>query len=740
MENVKSVKKSYPVLEMMCASCAGSAQSILEMQEGVLHAEVNYADKSANIEFLPQVTTPETLKKALQEVGYDLLIDESAEAGKNLAELQEKQLKRLFYNTLGAMALAVPLIVIGMFFMHEKWANLSMWALATPILFGFGSRFFVGAFKQTRNGRANMDTLVALSTSVAYIFSVFNLLFPAFWHRGGLHGHVYFEAAGAIIAFILLGKYLEERAKSNTASALQKLIGLQANTVNKINVGDNSITEIALVQVQLGDILLVKSGERIPVDGAVTAGNSFVDESMMSGEPIAIEKKINDLVLAGTVNQKGSLHIRAEKVGEKTMLAQIIRRVKEAQGSKAPVQVLADHIASIFVPVVIAIALLSAVAWLIWGGENGTFLALHAFITVLVIACPCALGLATPTAIMVGIGKGATHGILIKNAESLELAKQLNTIVLDKTGTITEGKPRVHEMTWASQQAETQTAILRAIEQQSEHPLAEAIVSHLKTTTSTHITDFESLTGLGAKAQYQEKTYFVGNLALLQQHGITINESLRAAADKALHETKTLVYFADAQQTLAVISIADSIKLQSAEAVKKLHDMGVEVYMLTGDNAAVAKNIAEKVGIKHFKAEVLPIDKAQFIKELQQKGKIVGMVGDGINDSSALAQANVSIAMGKGSDIAIEVAQMTIISGDLNKVAQAIELSKQTVRTIQQNLFWAFFYNLIGIPVAAGLLYPFNGFLLNPMLAGAAMALSSVSVVSNSLLLKAKKI
>ena len=470
----------------------------------------------------------------------------------------------------------------------------------------------------------------------------------------------------------------------------------------------------------------------------VVSGTSYVDESMLSGEPVPVLKKENEKVFAGTINQKGSFQFRAVKVGKETMLAQIIKMVQDAQGSKAPVQKLVDKIAGIFVPVVIGIAMLTFVLWLILGGGNGVVQGLLAAVTVLVIACPCALGLATPTAIMVGVGKGAENGILIKDAESLELAKKIDAVILDKTGTITQGRPEVTGMHWLNND-DTTKDILFSIEKQSEHPLADAVVKNLQGVATAPLTNFSSITGKGAKADHHGETYYVGNRKLLTENDISIAEPLQGQADEWGKQSKTVIWFADSKQALSVVAISDKIKETSVQAIKEMQDMGIALYMLTGDNEATAKAIAGQTGIEHYKADVLPQYKADFVNKLQQQGNVVAMVGDGINDSTALATADVSIAMGKGSDIAIDVAKMTIISSDLTKIPQAIRLSKQTVATIKQNLFWAFIYNLIGIPIAAGILYPINGFLLNPMIAGAAMALSSVSVVSNSLRLKWKK-
>ncbi len=740
--DVDTVKKNFPVLNMTCASCASSSQSMLENTAGVVNVSVNYANASAQVEYIPTITDAQKLKAAMQSIGYDLMIDESEEAKDELEEVHRKKFEALKRRTIGSVALSIPLVLIAMVFMHIPYANYFMWALATPVVLYFGKQFFIGAWKQAKHRSANMDTLVALSTGVAYLFSVFNTVYPQYWTSRGLEPHVYFEAAGVVIAFILLGKMLEEKAKGNTSSAIKKLMGLQPKTVTVVHEGGHQM-EMPIASVKVGDTLLVKPGEKIAVDGTVKSGNSFVDESMISGEPIPLEKKSGEKVFAGTINQKGSFQFTADKVGGETVLAQIIKMVQEAQGSKAPVQKLVDKIAGIFVPVVMLIAVLSLIAWIIFGGENGFTHGMLALVTVLVIACPCALGLATPTAIMTGVGKGAENGILIKDAESLELAKKVNAIVLDKTGTITEGKPEVVAIQWKQGAGEKElTDLLFSIEQQSEHPLAEAVVRYFQqqNVQPLALEHFESITGKGVKVMYAGNSYLLGSPALLQSENIHIEPALQTITNEWLNKAQTVIWLADRENALAAIAIADKIKTTSAEAVKELQAAGIEVYMLTGDNQFTAKAIATQVGIHHYNAEVLPAHKADFVKELQQQGKVVAMVGDGINDSNALAQADVSIAMGKGSDIAMDVAKMTIISSDLSKISQAIKLSKHTVATIRQNLFWAFIYNIIGIPIAAGILYPFNGFLLNPMIAGAAMALSSVSVVSNSLRLKLLKL
>lgn len=736
---ISSVKQSFPVMNMTCAACASSSKNVLSFVPGVLDVAVNFANGKAMIEYIPELSSPSDMKSALKEVGFDLLIEEKESSRENLQQLQQERYKKLKRDTISAVALATPLMLIGMVFMNIPYADYIMWVLATPILFIFGQRFFVGAWKQAKRFSANMDTLVALSTGIAYLFSVFNLFFEEFWTSRGLEAHVYFEASGVIIAFILLGKMLEERAKGNTSSAIKKLMGLQPDTV--IVFKDEVPTEISISEVQVGDIVLVKPGDRIAVDGVVTTGSSFIDESMISGEPIAVEKTLNSEVFAGTINQKGSFRFRASKVGSDTLLAHIIKTVEQAQGSKAPVQNLVDKIASIFVPVVMGIALLSFALWMILGGDDNLVHALLAMVTVLVIACPCALGLATPTAIMVGIGKGAEEGILIKDADSLELSRKIDIVVLDKTGTLTEGRPVVSSIVWNDSTTDEQKNILYSIEAQSEHPLADAITANMKE-SSTLLNDVEvqQVSGKGIDGNYKGTHYFVGNPQYIRSKNIDIPVTLEQSITKELEAAHTVTVFANSDTALGVISITDKLKPTTKEAIKQLNKMHIDTAIFTGDNEMVAKALAKELGITNYKGNVLPDEKARLVKELQQQGKVVAMVGDGINDSGALAQADVSIAMGKGSDIAMEVAKMTIISSDLLKIPQAIRLSDSTVKTIRQNLFWAFIYNVIGIPIAAGVLYPINGFLLNPMIAGAAMALSSVSVVTNSLRLRSKKL
>ncbi|CAH1002585.1 Copper-exporting P-type ATPase [Neolewinella maritima] len=727
---------SFPVTGMSCASCAAGVENILAKVPGVHSVSVNYANTTALVDFDRTRISAEELRRAVQAVGYDLLIDtEDPDAVQE--ELKEEAYQTFKRRTLWASVFTLPVFIIGMFFMEweaGRWISL---VLAAVVLFWFGRHFYVGAYRQARHGTANMDTLVALSTGIAFLFSVFNTVYPEFWLARGLPAHVYYEAATVIVVFISLGKLLEERAKSNTSSAIKKLIGLQPKTVRAIV--DGRETELPTEEVQVGHMLLVRPGEKIPVDGKVTAGESFVDESMITGEPLAVRKVAGEAVFAGTVNQRGSFRFLAEKVGGTTLLASIIRMVREAQGSKAPVQKLVDRIASIFVPVVIGIAAATFIAWMLLGGDDAFSHALLASVAVLVIACPCALGLATPTAIMVGIGKGAENNILIKDAESLELGHRVDAIVLDKTGTITQGKPTVTAEHWEGvADAGAVKGILRAGEALSEHPLARAVVEWLEDQRliEAEVNDFESLTGQGIRFVHGPNTYYVGNERLMREQDLQLSTDLRTRAEALRNEANTVVFVARNTEAIGLVAIADPVKASSASAIRTLHERGIEVYMLTGDNRQTAAAVAKQVGLDDYRAEVLPADKATFVEELQGRGRVVAMVGDGINDSHALATADVSIAMGHGSDIAMDVAKMTLITSDLTAIPRALELSQQTVRGIRQNLFWAFIYNLIGIPIAAGLLYPINGFLLDPMIAGAAMAFSSVSVVLNSLRLK----
>ncbi|MBP7513093.1 MAG: heavy metal translocating P-type ATPase [Flavobacteriales bacterium] len=733
---VPTLRRTFPVTGMTCASCVSSVESMLLAQPGVLKAAVNLATNSVQVEYVPGVIQERRMRAVIQSIGYDLVLGEEREVAADLESLQRERLATLRWKLWASIALTVPAMVVGMVWEHATWATYVQWAMATPVVLVFGSQFFINAWKQAKHRSANMDTLVAIGTGTAYVFSIFNTLNPSFWTARGLMPHVYFEAASSVVTFILLGKLLEERAKAGTSSAIKKLMGLRPSTVLREGA-DGQPQEVPIADVNVEDILVVRPGESIAVDGEVIGGESYVDESMISGEPIPVAKIPGAHVLAGTINQKGSLRMRAQKVGSATLLAQIVRAVQDAQGSKAPVQKLVDRIAAIFVPIVIGIAVLSAIAWWVLGGEHAFTQGLLAFVTVLVIACPCALGLATPTAIMAGMGKGAENGILIKDAESLERARNITAIVLDKTGTITEGKPEVVEAMGLEDAA--LASALFAIESRSEHPLAEAVVRHLHSTgvrQAPAIGGFESLTGKGVKAVVNDTTWFVGSRRLLEEHGISIGEEYRDTEKRWQEAAHTVIWFADAKEVRAAIAIADRIKPSAMEAIARLKAAGVKVFMQTGDSRRTAQAVSKAVGIDDFRSEVLPTDKAAFVTALQQKGHVVAMVGDGINDSEALAKADVSIAMGQGSDIAMDVARMTLISTDLNAIPRAITLSRKTVNLIRQNLFWAFIYNVLGIPIAAGILYPINGFVLSPMIAGAAMAFSSVSVVSNSLRLR----
>jgi len=727
-------KRSFPVSGMSCASCAMGVEKRLGTLSGVKSAAVNFADKSVMVEFEGEIVTPLKLKQSLQEIGFDMIIEEGDAAIDKQQQEGVKQYQKLKRNTILAWLFSIPVMVISMFFMHHHYLNIPMMLLTLPVLFIFGRDFFVNGWRSVVKGSANMDTLVAMSTSIAFTFSLFNTFFPQFWLERGVEPMVYFEAATMIIAFVLLGKLLEERAKGSTTSSIKKLMGLQPKEATVIRNSEPYVVSIsALVE---GDIISVKPGEKIPVDGVVKEGNSFVDESMISGEPIAVEKREGDKVLAGTINQRGTFLFSATKVGGDTLLAQIIKMVKEAQGSKAPVQRIADKIAAVFVPIVIGISLLTLVLWLLIGGSGVFAKAILSAVSVLVIACPCALGLATPTALMVGIGRGAQEHILIKDATALEQMRRVNAVVLDKTGTLTEGRAIVTDWVWLTDEnRELYTGLIYSIEERSEHPLASAIVHYVKesadnygqSTQRLQIENFESITGSGVKAVYNGESYFIGNKELLKGDiGVEI-------VDNLTQQGKSIVQFYRDNQLKAVIALWDKIKESSQESVSGLKRLGIEVHMLTGDNFINASAVSQALGINHFKASALPQDKEDYIKDLQSKGMVVAMVGDGINDSQALSRADVSIAMGKGTDIAMDVAMMTLITSDIALLPKAFDLSRRTVRLIRQNLFWAFIYNLIGIPIAAGVLYPFTGTLLNPMIAAAAMAFSSVSVVLNSL-------
>ena len=730
--------KVLPVLEMSCAVCAGNVESTVQALSGVEKASVNFAAGTLTVTYNPSVITLEVMQAAVQAAGYDLIV----EAEDPVAMQEEKarmHYKILRRNTIGAWTLSIPLALLGMVFMHVPFGNWIMMVLALAIMIFFGRSFYVNGVRHALKGKANMDTLVALSTSIAFLFSLFNTLCPGFWLGKGLEPHVYYEASGVIIAFVLLGKLMEERAKNSTSSAIKGLMGLQPKTARVVTDGREE--EVPISNLQVGNVVSVRPGEKIPVDGTLLQGSSSVDESMLSGEPIPVEKTAGDRVLAGTINQKGAFTMEATSVGGTTVLAQIVQMVQSAQGSKAPVQRIVDKISGIFVPVVVLLSFLTFVCWLVIGGESYFSYALLSAVSVLVIACPCALGLATPTALMVGMGKGAEQHILIKDAFALENLCKVDTVVLDKTGTLTEGVPVVTDSYWISDDNIRYLDVLYTAEQKSEHPLASAILCWLEESGAKvcEAENFESLTGRGVRIQVEGVTYWAGSQGLLDIFQAGIPEKVRKQIGQWQEDGQSVVFYGQETRLLAVLAISDRIKPTSAEAVKELKKQGIEVHLLTGDGVRTAERVAATLDIGYYKAEVMPNDKEEYIISLQQQGKKVAMVGDGINDSQALARADVSIAMGKGTDIAMDVAMVTLITSDLLLLPGAIRLSKQTVRLIYQNLFWAFIYNVIGIPLAAGVLFPINGLLLNPMLASAAMAFSSVSVVLNSLRLKFMK-
>lgn len=735
------VKEIYPVEGMSCSSCALSIQTTLSAQEGVKSAVVNLAMEQVVVEYEPQIIGPGKMEKVVDGIGYKLITDKSVQPA-DQQESRNKRLEILKFNTLMSVGFSVPVVLISMVFHNIPYSHWIMLVLAVPVLAIFGREFFVIAWKRAIHFSSNMDTLVAMGTGTAFFYSAFNTVFPQFLQSRGFEPHVYYEAAVVIISFILLGRYFEERAKQRTSGAIRKLMGLAVKTARVIRNGEEK--EMLITKIRVGDILVIRPGEKIPTDGKVTEGESFIDESMITGESVPVKKKAGDFVIGATINQAGSLKMSAVKIGSETMLSQIIKLVQEAQGSRAPVQKLVDKVAAVFVPVVIGIAILTFIAWSVWHPASGSPLALICAITVLVIACPCALGLATPTALMVGLGKAAEHGILIRDAESLETACNIDTLVLDKTGTITLGKPTVAEVIREENNTDhlTDDIAIVSIELKSEHPLAAALVNHLKKPDfiPDEISGFESTTGKGVSAHVGNDIYHIGSRSyILEQGGQFSKYFLEKETALRLHAT-SVIYVVKNRNVIVLFSVTDMIKPSSAGAVTELKKMGIEVHMLSGDTGAITSRIAAEAGIDHFQGEVTPQGKSDYIRQLKEKGKRVAMVGDGINDSPALALADIGIALGTGTDIAMESAQITLINGDLEKIISTIRLSRKTVKTIRQNLFWAFFYNVISIPIAAGILYPFTGFLLSPMIAGAGMALSSVSVVTNSLRLKRVKI
>lgn len=731
------ITETFKVEGMSCTACARSVESTLSASAGVRKATVNYAANTVSVVFDDKLTGFDSLKSNLEAIGYDLATD----PGLDLEKLQEAESAKLAISrrkVLLSAVFSIPVVVLAMAFHHNPYFNYIMMTLSVPVLGWFGREFFINAYKRAVHRSANMDTLVAMGTGVAFIFSSINTIFPKYLLDQGLEPHVYFEAAVVIITLILLGRYFEERAKFRTSGSIRKLLSLGVK--NAIVIRDEQEMELPVDQVVRGDIILVRPGDKIPVDGKILSGSSSVDESMITGEPVPVAKQPGDTVIGATINERGSFRMVAEAVGNDTMLARIIRRVREAQGSKAPVQKLADRVAGIFVPVVIAIALVTFLAWWLFGPEPALTYGLITSITVLIISCPCALGLATPTAIMVGIGKGAEMGILIKDAGSLEIAHSLDVIVLDKTGTITEGKASVTGWHWVPGDMDTGELkkIILAAEKMSEHPIARTITGHLEKegVTETVIDNFISVPGKGIRAEADKSTYLLGSSRFMEEERVTIPDQARNIAAGWMEDAMSVNFVAKDGHIVCLMAVADPVRKDAADAIARLKKSGLEVHMITGDHSKAAERTARIAGITHYRANVTPEDKLEYVKELQSRGLKVGMTGDGINDAPALAQADVGIAMGTGTDVAIETAEITLVRGSLLKIAGAIGLSKRTMKIIRQNLFWAFFYNLIGIPVAAGILFPFTGILLSPMIAGAAMAFSSVSVVSNSLRLK----
>ena len=712
---------------MHCASCTKIISRALSKQEGIISASVNFSTEKAAVEFDPKVIDENGIVTAIKKKGYgghvihkhDIKLEEKE---------KQKELSKLRFKVILSAIFAIPAFILGMFFMKTPllpYQDYIMWMLATPIQFYIGWQFYTGSWTALKNKSANMDSLIALGTSAAYFFSVYVVLSGK--------GHQYFEASAVLITLVVFGKYLEAVAKGKTSEAIGKLMKLGAKTATVIR--DKKEMKIPIDDVQKDDIIIVKPGEKVPVDGVITEGHSSLDESLVTGESIPVEKKKGDDVIGSTINKVGSFKFKATKVGSETTLSRIIKLIEEAQTKKAPIQRFADQVSAYFVPIVILISLLTFTVWFsLFHAEVG--FALIAAVAVLVIACPCALGLATPTAIMVGTGKGAKQGILIKGGDALETAHKLKYVIFDKTGTITKGKPEVTDVLGDKKTLE----LAASIENNSEHPLAEAIVNKAKDNKIKFkkITGFKAIVGKGVQAKVAKKQYYLGNPKLMQELKISLKKYDEKI--KTLEEDgKTTMILAENKTVLGIIAVADEIKEDSSKAIKRLEQMGLKAYMITGDNERTAKAIAKKAGLKNYFASVLPDEKAQHVKKLQQKGK-VAMVGDGINDAPALAQADIGIAMGSGTDVAMESGSIVLMRDSLLDIPKAIRLSRLTMKKIRQNMFWALFYNSLGIPIAAGILYPWTGWLLNPMIAGGAMAMSSVSVITNSLLLRRKKL
>jgi Cu+-exporting ATPase len=747
---VATRKSIFPVGGMTCASCIARVEKALLSVPGVISSSVNLASEKATVEYV-EGTELADLKRAVKEAGYELGPEAETLEDVTTAARRESRVVRnrfILAITFGALILVLG---FGPSFIGKPYL---LWALATPVQFWAGWRFYRGAWGALKHRTTDMNTLIAVGTSAAYLYSVVAILFPGLFVAAGREPALYFDTAALIIGLILLGRFLEARARGQTSEAIKKLIGLQPKTALVIRDGEE--TEIPVEDVQVGDLILVRPGERMPVDGIVRQGYSSIDESMITGESIPVEKKVGDEVIGATINKTGSFQFEATKVGKDTTLAQIIRLVEEAQGSKAPIQRLADVIASYFVPIVIGIAIITFIIWYFVGPAPAFTFALLNFVAVLIIACPCALGLATPTAIMVGTGKGAENGVLIRSAEALERSHKIRTVLLDKTGTLTQGEPEVTDVIASPSSSQEEVLRLAAsAERGSEHPLGEAIVraASEKKLELAPTSDFNAIPGHGIEAAVGKKRLLLGNIKLIKDRGLSLNR-LEEEANRLWEEGKTVMFLALDSQVVGIIAVADTLKPNAKEALEEIHKMGIETVMLTGDNRRTAEAIAREVGVDRVLAEVLPEHKVQEVKKLQDEGKVVAMVGDGINDAPALAQADIGIAIGTGTDVAMETGDITLISGDLGGIVTAISLSKRTMRTIKQNLFWAFAYNTALIPVAAGILYLVFGqtgvptglhfFLgdygfLNPILAAAAMAASSLTVVSNSLRLRGFK-
>ncbi|HLC22159.1 MAG TPA: heavy metal translocating P-type ATPase [Candidatus Nanoarchaeia archaeon] len=725
-------KADVHISGMHCASCAVSITKALKKQEGVLDAYVNYSTAKATITFDEKKIQEEGLLAAVKHVGYgaELVTDETSSVKKQESDMVRE---RDFYKRrfMVSLIFAIPTVVIGTILMQfgieVPFAEYILWVLATPVQFVVGWPFYVGTWSALKRRSANMDSLIAIGTSTAYFYSFYAVLFNPSLGQ-------YFEVSSILITLVVMGKWLEAVAKGKTSEAIQKLVGMSPKIATVILNGKE--VKIPVDDVKTGDVLLVKPGEKIPVDGVILDGHSSIDESMVTGESMPVEKTKRDMVIGATINKVGSFTFRATKVGANTTLARIIKLIEDAQGSRAPIQRFADAVSAYFVPIVIAI---SSVTFFIWFSIGaGTSFALLTAVAVLVIACPCALGLATPTAIMVGTGKGAKSGILIKGGEALETAHKLYAIILDKTGTITHGHPEVTDIIAVKEKKDTVLRIAASLEKSSEHPLAEAIVKKAKNIHFGKVTGFNAVPGYGIEGKIGNVSYAFGNIKLLQREKVDF-KAYKKQIEALEEEGKTVMLLASKKQLLGMIAVADTIKESSPKAVAQLKELGINVYMITGDNERTANAIARKVGIENVFADVLPEQKANYVKKLQKEGA-VAMVGDGINDAPALAQADIGIAMGSGTDVALETGNIVLMRDDLEDVPRAIKLSKMTIAKIKQNMFWALFYNVLGIPIAAGVLYPFTGWLLSPIIAGGAMALSSVSVVANALLLQRKKL